>query len=250
MHQNMDLCLIEEQPLELDTDSTEEDRKYYKEWYQCNRKAKNVIRSTMSNTVRGSIVEPDLAMDFLEAIADKYRESHKAEAARLSKRFNELKFSGSGSVREHIMELIEINARLRDMGMGVNDEQVVHVALFSLPSDYSNLRTSYNATESKWDLNKLISICVDEEDRVKKEKETTKAVNLVEKPKWKKHNKLKLKKTTNTKVSGKPADSKAAKPFKFKCYFCKKVGHMKKECSGFKAWMIKKGFNKQEGAKE
>ncbi|XP_024176485.1 uncharacterized protein LOC112182271 [Rosa chinensis] len=148
------------------------------------------------------------------------------------------------------MELIEINARLRDMGMGVNDEQVVHVALFSLPSDYSNLRTSYNATESKWDLNKLISICVDEEDRVKKEKEPTKAVNLVEKPKWKKHNKLKLKKTTNTKVSGKPADSKAAKPFKFKCYFCKKVGHMKKECSGFKAWMIKKGFNKQEGAKE
>ncbi|XP_040364400.1 uncharacterized protein LOC121049965 [Rosa chinensis] len=110
MHQNMDLCLIEEQPLELDTYSTEEDRKYYKEWYQCNRKAKNIIRSTMSNTVRGSIVEPDLAMDFFEAIVDKYWESHKAEAARLSKRFNELKFYGSGSVREHSMELIGINA--------------------------------------------------------------------------------------------------------------------------------------------
>ncbi|XP_061993723.1 receptor kinase-like protein Xa21 [Rosa rugosa] len=123
MHQNMDLCLIEEQPLELDTESTEEDRKYYKEWYSSNRKAKNVIRTSMSDTVRGSIIEPELAMDFLEAIGDKYQESDKAEAARLSKRFNELEFSGKGSVREHIMELIDLNSRLRDLDMGVKDSQ-------------------------------------------------------------------------------------------------------------------------------
>ncbi|XP_024164730.1 uncharacterized protein LOC112171846 [Rosa chinensis] len=201
----MDLCLIEEQPLELDSESTDEDRRYYKEWYKCNRQAKNVTRSTMSDTVRGSIVELELAMDFLEAIADKYRESDKAEGARLSKKFNELKYSGNGSVREHIMQLIEINARVRDLDMRVKDEQVVRVVLCSLPNTYSNLRTTYNAQETKWDLNKLISICVDEEDIIKKEKEPTTTVNLVEKPKWKKQNKLKVKKTTNTKVTAKPA---------------------------------------------
>ncbi|XP_040361863.1 uncharacterized protein LOC121049249 [Rosa chinensis] len=195
----MDLCLIEEQPLELDTESTEEDRKYYKEWYSANRKAKNVIRTSMSDTVRGSIIEPELAMDFLEAIGDKYQESDKAEAARLSKRFNELEFSGKGSVREHIMELIDLNSRLRDLDMGVKDSQVVHVALQSLPNTYSNLRTSYHAQESNWDLNKLISICVVEEERIRKEGRPATAVNLVEKPKWKKQNILKAKKTTTTK---------------------------------------------------
>ncbi|XP_040361833.1 uncharacterized protein LOC121049229 [Rosa chinensis] len=145
----MDLCLIEDQPLELDTESTKEDKKYYKEWYSCNKKAKNVIRTSMSDTVRGSIIEPELAMDFLEAMEISiwrvYQESDKAEAARLSKRFNELEFSGKGSVREHIMELIDLNSRLRDLDMGVKDSQVVHVALQSLPNTYSNLRTSYHA---------------------------------------------------------------------------------------------------------
>ncbi|XP_061997097.1 uncharacterized protein LOC133714851 [Rosa rugosa] len=148
------------------------------------------------------------------------------------------------------MELIDLNSRLRDLDMGVKDSQVVHVALQSLPNTYSNLRTSYHAQESNWDLNKLISICVVEEERIRKEGRPATAVNLVEKPKWKKQNKLKAKKTTTTKVPGKPAEHKAEKPFKFKCYFCKKIGHMKRDCSGFKAWMIKKGFNKQEDTKE
>ncbi|XP_024176379.2 uncharacterized protein LOC112182162 [Rosa chinensis] len=148
------------------------------------------------------------------------------------------------------MQLIDINSRLRDLDMGVKDEQVVHVALHSLPNTYSNLRTSYNALETKWNLNKLISICVDEEERIKREGVPTTTVNLVEKPKWKKQNKLKPKKTTLTKIAGKPTEARAGKVFKYKCYFCKKIGHMKRDCSGFKAWMIKKGYNTEEGTKE
>ena len=68
-------------------------------------------------------------------------------------------------------------------------------------------------------LNKLIYVCINEEERIKREAMPTTTVNLVEKPKWKKQNKLKAKKTTSTKISGKSAQAKAGKVFKFKCFF-------------------------------
>ncbi|PRQ42084.1 putative transcription factor interactor and regulator CCHC(Zn) family [Rosa chinensis] len=247
MHQNMDLCLTDEQPYELDGESTEDDKKAYKDWHRANKMAKNVIRSTMSDTVRGCIEEPEYAVDFLEAIAQKFRESDKAEGARLSRKFNDLKFSGNGSVRTHIMELIDINNKLRELYMGVNDAQVVHVALESLPNAYSHLRTTYNAQKEKWTLNELISICVDEQERIKKESTPTTTVNLMGKNKGKYQNKLKPKKTITKATTEKAA---AGKLLKIKCYFCKKYGHMKKQCEGFKKWMIKKGFNKEESSKE
>ena len=243
MHQNIDYCLLKPQPVgteeenNMDADSSW----HYYEWFRTNRMAKNVIRRTMSEVVRGSIEEPEDAIDFMANIADKYEESEKAEAARLHKEFHELKYDGNGSVREHIMHKVQLNGKLRDLKMGVADAQLVHDALWSLPSTFSQLRSTYNALEVKWTINKLISVCVDEENTIRGEAEPSTAVNLVEKPKWKKKNKNKVKQTTNFKVSSKPADSKGDKSSKVRCFFCKKMGHVKKDCPGFKAWMIKKG---------
>ncbi|KAJ9538794.1 hypothetical protein OSB04_031527 [Centaurea solstitialis] len=192
----------------------------------------------MGDIVRGSIEEPETAIDYLKNIAEKYKESDIAEGARLSKMFNELKFSGEGNVRDHLLSMIEINQKLRDLDIGVKDEQVVHMGLQSLPIAYSNLRSMYNAQDKKWDLNKLISVCCEEQERIKKE---TPMILLLEKPKEKKEHKYKPKKTTNFKAIRKTTDKEGSNTFKYKCYFCKKVGHMKKECSGFKAWMAKKG---------
>ncbi|KAJ9545645.1 hypothetical protein OSB04_025352 [Centaurea solstitialis] len=199
--------------------------------------AKSVIKFSMGDIVRGSIKEPETAIDYLKNIAEKYKESDIAEGARLSKMFNELKFSGEGNVRDHLLSMIEINQKLRDLDIGVKDEQVVHMGLQSLPIAYSNLRSMYNAQDKKWDLNKLISVCCEEQERIKKE---TPMILLLEKPKEKKEHKYKPKKTTNFKAIRKTTDKEGSNTFKYKCYFCKKVGHMKKECSGFKAWMAKK----------
>lgn len=70
------------------------------------------------------------------------------------------------------------------------------------------------------------------------------SVNLVGKPKWR-TNKFKPSKhitkavTPNTDLIAPPL--KANKPFSHKSIFCKKVGHIKKDCNGFKAWVTKRG---------
>ena len=238
MHELIGFCFLEEQPEIPATDDKPSVKAHYKKWMRSNMMAKTAIRTSMSRSVRGCVEEPELASDYLEAVSAKFKESEKAEIARLNKEYHSLQYSGTkpGGVRAHIMELININNRLREMLVGVKDQLLVHHALDSLPSSFDNLRTSYNAQEGDWSLDKLISICVDEETRIKKNESLT--VNLVEKPKKKKtQNKLKPTKTITKAATG----PKENKPFRFKCYFCKKVGHMKKDCTGYKAWLAKKG---------
>ena len=98
MHENIDLVFHEDEPEALTKDSSAEEIKTFKAWHRSNRMAKNTIRNTMSDTVRGSVEEPDLATDYMEAIERKFKESEKAEAARLSKAFHELKYEGSGEL--------------------------------------------------------------------------------------------------------------------------------------------------------
>lgn len=89
--------------------------------------------------------EQELATEYLEAVSARFKESEKAEIARLNKESHNIKYSGSGGVREHIMKLININNRLREMLMGIKDELVVHHALDSLLTSFNHLKTSYNA---------------------------------------------------------------------------------------------------------
>ncbi|XP_004294439.1 PREDICTED: uncharacterized protein LOC101302915 isoform X2 [Fragaria vesca subsp. vesca] len=149
MTPGMDLCIVDEQPEELNADSNPEERKAYRDWHNNNRKAKTLIRTTMIDSIRRSIEEPDTAWDFLEAISEKYLENDKAEILRLNREFNGMSFSGNDSVREHIMTMMNLNSRLRDLEVGVKDEQVVAQALESLSATYSNLKTTYNASEEK-----------------------------------------------------------------------------------------------------
>lgn len=94
-----------------------------------------------------------------------------------------MKFNPSESVREHIMRMIEITSSLSDLNMPFPADFVVHQALRTLPVSFNQLKTTYFAQKDKWDLNELIAICVQEEERIKRDSEPV--VNLVSKPKFK-----------------------------------------------------------------
>ena len=46
----------------------------------------------------------------------------------------------------------------------------MHLVLISLPTQFSQLIVSYNTQKDKWTLNELISHCVQEEEKIKKDK--------------------------------------------------------------------------------
>ena len=53
------------------------------------------------------------------------------------------------------------------MDLGLNDEFLIHLIFASLPKEYETFVVNYNMQPDKWDIEKLIAICVQEEERLK-----------------------------------------------------------------------------------
>ncbi|KAM5546530.1 hypothetical protein ABKV19_002356 [Rosa sericea] len=246
---HLDLPMYKDPPAALTIASTSEDIKYHDEWHRLNRVCKNIMKRTMSETIRGSIEEKELATEFLVSIGERFTESDKAQIATLLNKLMNTRYTGSGTAREHILKFVDYAAKLRTLKNPVSDEMIIHHVLNSLPPSFEHLNTTYLAQKDKWNINELISICVQVDDRIKKEK-GEKVVNLTGKSKWKGNNQ-KGKKKFNPKTALAPAsESKVHKPYQTKCYFCRKPGHLKKDCTGFKNWLLKKGIHEEEDPKK
>ena len=83
----------------------------------------------------------------------------------IKKLFNE-KYTGGG-IREHILKMINTASKLKPMDLGLKDEFLIHLVFASLPKEYETFVVNYNMQPDKWDIEKLIAMCVQEEERLK-----------------------------------------------------------------------------------
>ena len=122
---------------------------------------KLILRKTMTNVVRGSISDKwDMPKDFMDDTSLKFKENEKPEISHLLDHLIGIQYNTAGSVREHIMKMIDITTKLKDFKIAIDAQFLVHMALYSLLASFSQLKTTYNAQKDKWTLNELISICV------------------------------------------------------------------------------------------
>ena len=68
------------------------------------------------------------------------------------------------------MEMSNIAGKLKALKLQLSDDLLVHLVLISLPALFSKFIVSYNTQKDKWTLNELISHCMQEEERKKKDK--------------------------------------------------------------------------------
>ncbi|KAL0410471.1 UNVERIFIED_CONTAM: Retrovirus-related Pol polyprotein from transposon TNT 1-94 [Sesamum latifolium] len=128
-----------------------------------------LIKKHISKGIRGSIPECTKVKDFLKAIEDQYVRSDKALASTLMKRLSDMKYNDSRSVREHIMHMRDIAAQLKPLEVDISEPFLVHLILNSLPKEYGPFKITYNAQKEKWSVNELLTMCVQEEERLKNE---------------------------------------------------------------------------------
>jgi hypothetical protein len=76
------------------------------------------------------------------------------------------KYSGGG-IREHMLKMSTIASKLKPMDLGLKNEFLVHLIFASLPKEYETFVVNYNMQPDNWDLDKLMAICVQEEERLK-----------------------------------------------------------------------------------
>ena len=225
-------------------------------WEKSNRMALMIIKQSISVAIRGAIVDKKddgetlmTDSEFMTSIEENFKSSSKTYASTLIMKMLTSRYDGQSGIREHIMSICDMVAKLKALEMSISDGFLVHFIMTSLPAQYNPFKISYNTQKGTWSISELISYCVEEEERQKTEKMKDVA-NFVNFGKGKHQaesgsskqpkKKLKMSKKDNGKNTQKTAHVQKGKS-SLVCSFCKSPKHMQKECAGFKEWLQKKG---------
>ena len=228
---DLDLALWMERPT-----STPENPNEVKieKWDRSNRMSLMIMKRSIPEAFRGSITESKDAKKFLEEIKQIFAKNEKTETSNLLATLISMRYKGKGNIREYIMEMSNLAGKLKALKLQLSEDLLVHLVLISLPAQFSQFIVSYNTQKDKWSLNELISHCVQEEERIKRDR--TESAHLASNSQ---NNKRKrTKDTAESKAQQKKLNTQVKA---FTCNFCKKEGHMKRECPKYAAWRVKKG---------
>ncbi|KAG2312012.1 hypothetical protein Bca52824_023569 [Brassica carinata] len=123
----------------------------------------SIFMDTMSDEVV-------LAKDYLVALENNFVKNDKAETITLLADLVSMKYQSTGSIREHILKISNTASKLKAVGLSLADDVLVCLVLISLHGQFAHFKVSYNCQKKKWNLNELISQCVQEEEGLSKEK--------------------------------------------------------------------------------
>ena len=234
---DLDLALRVDQPDPLTDESTSDQKRELEEWERSNRMSLMIMKRAIPEAFRGTMSEHiAMAKGVLEDIEKRFAKNEKAETSTLLAKLISMRYVGKGNIREYIMEMSHIASKLKALKLELSEDLLVHLVLISLPTLYSQFKVSYNCQKETWSLNELISHCVQEEERLKRDKTESAHLDMASKDKRNKRKKT----TVATVLEPQKKQKKDENPNG--CYFYGSEGHVKKHCTNYYTWRAKKGM--------
>ncbi|RVW35834.1 Retrovirus-related Pol polyprotein from transposon TNT 1-94 [Vitis vinifera] len=239
---DLDLALISDKPPEATDDSAPEQVEQSKAWAKSNRLSLMFMRMTIANNIKTSLPQTEFASEFLKSIEERFKRADKSLAGTLMAELTTMKYDGQKGIQQHILNMTEKAAKLKALGMGMDESFLVQFVLNSLPSQFAPFKIHYNTNSDQWNLNELTSKCIQEEVRLRQEGHNLAFCCNSWSHEEEKEN-SKRERNFPPKKSG-PGEGSQSHDGKFtvSCYFCGKKGHVKKDCIKRKAWFEKRGF--------
>ncbi|GJX36333.1 hypothetical protein Tco_0247890 [Tanacetum coccineum] len=168
------------------------------------------------------------AQDFLKLVEEKFRYADKVLAGTFMAQLTPMKFDGSKSMQQHVLDMTNTAARLKTLVMNVDDSFLMQFIMNSLPPEYGPFHINYNTLKDNWNIDELSSKLIQEEARLKKLR--IHSVNLVNKGVDKKLKpKSKNFKKKHHVTTSKVANGEKREQHNNKCNFCKIDGHFQKD---------------------
>jgi molybdopterin converting factor small subunit len=146
-------------------------------WERSNRKCLMVIKERISEGIRGAISECETVVEYLEKVKRQFTGSSKAYVSSLIKRLVSEKYT-AGGVRDHILRMSNVAARLKPLDLAINDGFLIYLIFNSLSKEFKTFEVNYNSMNDKWTLEKFIAMCVQEEERIKRNNDGVDSVNM------------------------------------------------------------------------
>ncbi|XP_069150387.1 uncharacterized protein [Solanum lycopersicum] len=118
---------------------------------------------TVANNIESIIPQTESVREYLKFVEERFRSTDKSLAGTLMAELTIMKFDSSSSMKNHIIEMTNITARLSTLGMEVDDTFLVQFILNSLPLEYGRFQMNHNTIKDKWDVSELFSMLTQEE---------------------------------------------------------------------------------------
>ena len=160
---DLDLALRVSSPAPLTVESSSDENRDIERWEKSNRMCLMIIKKVIPEAFRGTISDTiKTSKEFLEEIKNRFAKNEKSETSTLLANLISLRYKGNVNLREYIMEMSHLASKLRAHKLDLYEDFLVHLVLISLPTQFSQLKVSYNCQKETWSLNELISHCVQE----------------------------------------------------------------------------------------
>jgi hypothetical protein len=219
-------------------------------WDASNRKCLMVIKSSIKEAIRGGIPNCETCKEYLKKVESQFTGSSKTYASTIINKLVTKKYSFDSGVREHILKMSNMTSKLKTMDMGLKDEFLVHLVMSYLPKEFEAFEINYNSQPKNWGIEKLIAMCVQEEERIKNVRgdfinhvKHNKKKNFFNSPQSKRsysHDH----KVSSSKGQGKALMKEQDHVPKGVCRQCKQEGHYMRDSVEFLKWLNLRGKNK------
>jgi len=174
---DLDLAFQVEKPAAITDANSNKEKAHYKAWERSNRLSLMFMRMNIASNIKSALPKTDDTKEFMKFVDDtkefmKFVEEcsqtvDKSLAGTMMSTLTTMKFDGSRTMHEHVIEMTNIAARLTSLGMVVDESFLVQFILNSLPSEYGPFQMNYNTMKDKWNVHELHNMLVQEETRLK-----------------------------------------------------------------------------------
>ncbi|KAJ8621947.1 hypothetical protein MRB53_030476 [Persea americana] len=162
----LDMALLKDKPASLTETSTPEEKTLFNAWERSDRLSAMFLRMTITANIETSLPTPENAKDYMKAITDRFKTADKSLAGKLMADLTTMKFDGTRAMHEHVIEMTNLAAKLKNLGLSVDEAFLVQFILNSLPPQYGPFQIHYNTITDKWTVNGLAIKLVQEEARL------------------------------------------------------------------------------------
>jgi len=121
---DLDLAILEEKPATIIDASSNEEKAHYKAWERSNRLSLIFMRMAVANNIKTTLPKTDNAKEFIGLVGEHSQTADKSLVGTLMSTLTTMKFDGSHTMHEHAIEMTNIVARIKTLGM--------RISLFSL----------------------------------------------------------------------------------------------------------------------
>ncbi|XP_022857994.1 uncharacterized protein LOC111378934, partial [Olea europaea var. sylvestris] len=112
---DLDLAFQVEKPADLTDESSADERSVHKVWERSNRLSLMFMRMTLAKNIKSTIPKTENAKKYMKFVEERSQIADKSLAGTL------VEFDGSRTMHEHITEMSNIAARLKTIGMTLDE---------------------------------------------------------------------------------------------------------------------------------